>query len=71
VLRVADDVALTLLVDAYLCVSVGDLHLTAAQISVRYEFGVYVGCEILQLKRTLCAVGRSAALLKEFVSNRL
>ena len=55
VLQLAKDVALTLTVDGHLCVSVGDLQPTA-KISVRDEFGVYVGCEIVQSKRTLCAL---------------
>jgi len=67
VLQLANGVALTLLVDGYFCVSEGDLHLTA-QISVRYGFGVYVGREIVELKRTfVCFVGRSADVLKEFL----
>ena len=55
VLQLANGVALTSPVDGYLCVSEGDLQLTA-QISLRYEFGVYVDCGIVELKRTLCAV---------------
>jgi hypothetical protein len=54
VLQLANGVALTLQL-MYIYVSVGDL-LRTAQISVRYEFGVYVGCGIVQLKGTLCAL---------------